>query len=88
MREPKKKCWREKVTAEITLTHLQEFAHELGTELSIAEIAEFLNHNGLAQNVWVHMMEAGEQYIKSCLQTKVVAMPPDRRPGTQVAMIQ
>lgn len=34
------------------------------------------------------MMEAGEQYIKSSLQTKVVAMPPDRRPGTQVAMIQ
>ena len=47
----KKKCWREKVTAEITLAHVLQFAHEMGTNMGTAEVAEFLNHNGTAQNV-------------------------------------
>ncbi len=74
MNELKKKCWREKVTAEITVTHVQEFAQELGAKLDAAEVAQFLNHNGLAQNVWIHMMEAGEQFIKSNLQREVKAI--------------
>jgi hypothetical protein len=88
MTEPKKKCWREKVTAEIAVTHVLQFAHEVGTELSAAEVAEFLNQDGLAQNVWMHMMRAGEQYIKFNLRSKAMAMPPRHRTGTEARMIQ
>lgn len=88
MSELKKKCWREKVTAEITVTHLQQFAHEMGTNLSAAEVAEFLNQNGLAQNVWMHMMQAGEQYIKSNLKTKFIAMPRAERTAARALTIQ
>ena len=88
MSELKKKCWREKVTAEITVTHLQQFAHEMGTDLSATEVALFLNQNGLAQDVWMHMMQAGEQYIKSNLKTKFVAMPPAERTAARAVTIQ
>ncbi len=66
----KKKCWREKVTAEITLAHLQRFANELGTNMSAAEVAAFLNEKGRAQGMWMHMMQAGEQYIKAGLESQ------------------
>jgi hypothetical protein len=90
MNELKKKCWREKVTAEITVTHVQEFAQELGAKLDAAEVAQFLNHNGLAQNVWIQMMEAGEQFIKSSLQREVKAMaiPQNCRTGVPAVMLQ
>ncbi len=64
----KKKCWREKVTAEITLGHMLQFARELGSNMSPAEVAEFLNEKGRAQDVWTHMMQAAEDYIKSSLE--------------------
>jgi hypothetical protein len=83
----KKKYWREKVTAELTVTHLQQFAQEVGTDLSAAEVAQFLNQNGLAQNVWMHMMQAGEQYIKSSLKSKNVAIPPADRVAVPAAMV-
>ena len=67
----KKKCWREKVTAEITLAHLQQFAREAGSNLNAAEIAAFLNEKGRAQAVWTQMMQAGEDYIKSNLPGKI-----------------
>ena len=63
----KKKYWREKVTAEITFAHVLQFAREMGTNMSAAEAAAFLNENGRAQDVWTHMMQAGEQYLKSSL---------------------
>lgn len=63
----KKKCWREKVTAEITLAHVLQFAREAGCNMDAAEIAAFLNEKGRAQAIWTHMMQAGEQYIKSKL---------------------
>ena len=88
MSELKKKCWREKVTAEITVTHLEQFAHEIGTDLSATELAQFLNQNGLAQNVWMHMMQAGEQYIKSNLKTKFLAMPLAERTAARAVTIQ
>ena len=88
MNELKKKCWREKVTAEITMTHLQQFAQEAGTNLSAAEVAQFLNRDGLAQNVWMHMMQAGEEFIKSNLRAMSVAIPPGDRAGIQVTTIQ
>jgi len=34
MKDLTKKCWREKVTAEITLAHLQHFADESGNHMS------------------------------------------------------
>lgn len=88
MTELKKKCWREKVTAEITVTHLEQFAHEIGTDLSAAELAQFLNQNGLAQNVWMHMMQAGERYIKSNLKTKFLAMPLAERAAARAVTVQ
>ena len=87
MSKLKKKCWREKVTAEITVIHLQQFAQDMGTNLSADEVAQFLNQDGLAQNVWMHMMQAGEQYIKSNLQTKFVAMPSADKAARRVSMI-
>src|SRR4051794_27699803 len=68
----KKKCWREKVTAEITLGHLQQFAGEMGSSMSAAEVATFLNEKGRAQDVWTHMMQAGEEFIKSSLAGRTV----------------
>ena len=84
----KKKCWREKVTAEITLAHVLQFAQEMGAEISAAEVATFLNENGRAQSVWIHMMQAGERYIKSNLETREVALPAISRPGVRATMVQ
>lgn len=63
----KKKCWREKVTAEITVTHILQFAREMGTTLNAAEAAAFLNDKGRGQAVWTHMMQAGEEFLKAKL---------------------
>ncbi len=70
----KKKYWREKVTAEITLAHMLQFAGELGSNLSAAEAAAFLNEKGRAQSIWTHMMQAGEEYIKSNLRGSGVGL--------------
>jgi hypothetical protein len=88
MIDTKKKCWREKVTAEITMTHVLQFAKEMGTKMNAAELATFLNENGRAQIVWTHMMQAGEQYIKSSLETRTVALPAVEQPGVRVTMVQ
>jgi hypothetical protein len=84
----KKKCWREKVTAELTMAHVVQFAQEMGANMDASEVAEFLNHNGTAQNVWMHMMQAGEHYIKSSLKTKSVSLPVANRARVQAAMVQ
>ena len=82
----KKKCWREKVTAEITLAHVQQFAREAGSNMSAAEVAAFLNEKGRAQDVWTHMMQAGEDYLKSSLAGQIQRIhsvtPPAARVGT------
>src|SRR5664279_2533685 len=79
----KKKCWREKVTAEITLAHMLQFARELGTNLSVAELAAFLNEKGRAQNVWTHMMQAGEQYIKSSMEANTTGLHKLKHPAVR-----
>jgi len=84
----KKKFWREKVTAEISLVHVQAFAQEMGTAISSEEVGEFLNQSGVAQNLWIHMMQAGEQYIKSNLKCKILNLPAEPRVGTETTMIQ
>ena len=84
----KKKYWREKVHAEITMAHVLQFAQEMGASMSAAEASTFLNQNGRAQDVWTHMMQAGEQYIKSSLEAKRIAVPTINRPAVQVSMVQ
>jgi hypothetical protein len=83
----KKKCWREKVTAEITVVHMLQFARELGTNLSAAEAAAFLNQNGRAQDVWTHMMQAGEQYIKSSMEASPTVIHSMRRSASQASVV-
>jgi|GEM_PF-1226033 len=89
----KKKCWRDKVTAEITLAHVVQFARESGIKLSEAELASFLNQNGRAQGIWMHMMQAAEQYIKSSLtasevkQASKVGFPPFKPTATHVGLV-
>ncbi len=88
MTDLKKKCWREKVTAEITVSHVVQFASEMGANLNATEVAQLLNQNGLAQNVWIHMMQAGEEFLKANLQSHVPCVAtPDCR-AVSAAMIQ
>jgi hypothetical protein len=63
-----KKCWRQKVVAEMTAAHLQQFAREVGASLSAPDALVFLNEHGRAYEMWKHMMRAGEEYIKAKLQ--------------------
>lgn len=80
MTEKKK---REKVTAEITLAHLQEFAQESGVSLNRDEALAFFNQNGRAYAMWKEMMHAAEQYIKEnfkqCSGPVAVARSSERR---------
>jgi hypothetical protein len=83
----KKKCWREKVTAEITLAHVQEFANEAGMQMDATEVAAFLNEQGRAQAVWTHMMQAGEAYIKSGLSANSVRIHSTTPPAAHAGSI-
>jgi archaeosine-15-forming tRNA-guanine transglycosylase len=83
----KKKCWREKVTAEITLAHVLQFAKEAGTNMNAAEVATFLNEKGRAQDVWTHMMQAGEEYIKSSLEGSKPRIHNVTRPVTHAGLV-
>jgi hypothetical protein len=62
-----KKCWRQKVVAEMTAAHLQQFAREMGRPLSAPDALVFLNERGRAYEMWKEMMRAGEEYIKASL---------------------
>ncbi len=88
MKDLTKKCWREKVTAEITLAHLQHFADESGSHMSAAEVAALLNQDGRAHGMWVHMMQAGEDYMKSILEQKMVTMHVVKQVPTHAALVQ
>jgi hypothetical protein len=73
---------REKVVAEITLAHLTQFAQQMGRSLTPEEAMAFLNQNGRAYEMWKRMTQAGEDYIKSSLQTRTPltrARPSARR---------
>jgi len=88
MNENKKKYWREKVTAEITLAHLQQFAREAGRDMNAAEVAAFLNEKGRAQAVWTRMMQAGEEYIKTTLADKNMRLHTLERSASQLRSLQ
>ncbi len=83
----KKKCWREKVTAEITLAHVQQFAAEAGSNMSAAEVAAFLNQQGRAQNMWMHMMQAGEEFIKATLESGTLGLHRVERADARAPMV-
>jgi hypothetical protein len=74
------KKFRQKVVAEITLAHLIQCAQELGRTLTTEEALDFLNQNGRAYEMWKRMMQAGEEYMKSALQTRTAVPIP--RTGT------
>jgi hypothetical protein len=84
----KKKCWREKVTAEITVAHMLQVAKELGTDMTAAEVAAFLNEKGRAQDIWMHMMQAGEDYIKSSLKRSGVGIHSVKQSASRAPLLQ
>ena len=87
MKDLKKKCWREKVTAEITLAHLQHFAAESGSNMSAAEVAALLNQDGRAHGMWLHMMQAGEDYMKSILEQNTIVLHAARQSSTHASLV-
>jgi hypothetical protein len=86
MTDLSKKCWRERVTAEITLAHIQQFAAESGNNMSAAEVAAFLNQDGRAHHMWIHMMQAGEDYMKSILEQSA-EFPPVKQVSTHASLV-
>jgi hypothetical protein len=82
-----KKCWREKVTAEITVAHMLQVARELGTNMSAAEVAAFLNEKGRAQDIWTRMMQAGEEYIKSSLPVSGVGIHSVKQSASRAPLL-
>ena len=54
---------RERVIAEITLSHLIRLGNEQGRPVSRQQALAFLNQEGRAFEVWKHMMQAAEEFI-------------------------
>lgn len=59
---------REKVVAEITAAHLAHFASDVGVPMTQDEAIAFLNRDGRAYAMWKHMMQAGEDYVRTMVQ--------------------
>ena len=55
--------------AEVTLAHIRQLAVLFGCEVSEEEVLTFLNQNGHAYGMWMRMMQAAEDFIKSNLPT-------------------
>jgi len=54
---------RERVIAEVTLSHLIRLADEQGRPVSRQQALKFLNEEGQAFEMWKHMMQAAEEFI-------------------------
>ena len=54
---------RERVIAEITLSHLMRLGNEQGCPVSREQALSFLNQEGRAFEMWKHMMQAAEDFI-------------------------
>ncbi len=63
---PKKRN-RDKVIAEITVSHLMRLAIENGCSVSQEQALVFFNREGRAQEMWKHMMQAGLDFIACSL---------------------
>ncbi|HVO60083.1 MAG TPA: hypothetical protein VMT53_04070 [Terriglobales bacterium] len=55
--------------AEVTLAHIRQLAVVFGCAVSEEEVLRFLNENGHAYALWMSMMQAAEDFIKSNLPT-------------------
>ncbi|MGC2472965.1 MAG: hypothetical protein WA485_01415 [Candidatus Sulfotelmatobacter sp.] len=58
---------RERVIAEITLSHLMRMGNEQGCPVSREQALAFLNQQGRAFEMWKHMMQAAEAFIAGSL---------------------
>ena len=58
---------RERVIAEITLSHLIRLGNEQGCPVSRQQALAFLNQEGRAFEMWKHMMQAAEEFIAASL---------------------
>ena len=58
---------RERVIAEITLSHLMRLGNEQGCHVSREQALAFLNQEGRAFEMWKHMMQAAEDFIAGSL---------------------
>ena len=58
---------RERVIAEITLSHLMRLGNEQGCPVSREQALAFLNHEGRAFEMWKYMMQAAEEFIAGSL---------------------
>ncbi len=58
---------RERVTAEITLSHLMRLGNEQGCPVSREQALAFLNQQGRAFEMWKYMMQAAEDFIAASL---------------------
>ena len=74
---------REKVVAEITAAHLAHFASDAGAPMTQEEAIAFLNHDGRAYAMWKHMMQAGEDYIRTTVQRDKTIIRLHSAPSTR-----
>ena len=58
---------RERVIAEITLSHLIRLGNEQGCPVSREQALEFLNQERRPFEMWKHMMQAAEEFISGSL---------------------
>ena len=58
---------RERVIAEITLSHLMRLGNEQGCPVSREQALASLNQEGRAFEMWKHMMQAAEEFIAGSL---------------------
>jgi tRNA nucleotidyltransferase (CCA-adding enzyme) len=58
---------RERVIAEITLSHLIRLGNEQGCPVSRQQALAFLNQEGRAFEMWKHMMQAAEDFVAGSL---------------------
>ena len=58
---------RERVIAEITLSHLIRLGNEQGCPVSRQQGLAFLNQDGRAFEMWKHMVQAAEDFIACSL---------------------
>ena len=58
---------RERVIAEITLSHLIRLGNEQGCPVSRQQALALLNQEGRAFEMWKHMMQAAEDFIACSL---------------------
>ena len=70
---------RERVIAEVTLSHLIRLADEQGRPVSRQQALKFLNEEGQAFEMWKHMMQAAEEFIAASLLRHPPGIPEHRQ---------